>query len=62
MASNGLTAGQIADCLGISESTLYAKQGENKEFMVAIKSCILALSCFAYTEINSLASISSSNA
>ena len=25
MASNGLTVGQIADCLGISESTLYAK-------------------------------------
>ena len=26
MASNGLTVAQIADCLGISESTLYAKQ------------------------------------
>ncbi len=37
MASNGLTAAQIADCLGISESTLYAKQGEYKEFMDAIK-------------------------
>ena len=37
MASHGLTASQIADCLGISESTLYAKQGEYKEFMDAIK-------------------------
>ena len=37
MASNGLTAAQIAHCLGISESTLYAKQGEYKEFMDAIK-------------------------
>ena len=37
MASNGLTAGQIGDCLGVSESTLYAKQGEYKEFMDAIK-------------------------
>ena len=37
MASNGLTVTQIADCLGISESTLYAKQGEYKEFMDAIK-------------------------
>ena len=37
MASNGLTVAQIADCLGISESTLYAKQGEYKEFMEAIK-------------------------
>ena len=37
MASNGLTVAQIADCLGISESTLYAKQGEYKEFMDAIK-------------------------
>ena len=37
MASNGLTAAQTADCLGISESTLYAKQGEYKEFMGAIK-------------------------
>ena len=26
MASNGLTVSQIADCLGISESTLYGKQ------------------------------------
>ena len=37
MASNGLTVAQIADCLGISESTLYAKQGVYKEFMDAIK-------------------------
>ena len=37
MASNGLTVAQIADCLGISESTLYAKHGEYKEFMDAIK-------------------------
>ena len=37
MASNGLTVAQIADCLGISESTLYAKQGEYKEFMDTIK-------------------------
>ena len=37
MASNGLTVGQIADCLRVSESTLYAKQGEYKEFMDAIK-------------------------
>ena len=36
MASNGLTVAQIADCLGISESTLYAKQGEYKEFMNAL--------------------------
>jgi predicted transcriptional regulator len=26
MASNGLTVAQIADCLGISESTLYVRQ------------------------------------
>ena len=37
MASNGLTVAQIADCLGISESTVYAKQGEYKEFMDATK-------------------------
>ena len=37
MASNGLTVSQIADCLGISETTLYAKQGEHKEFTDAIK-------------------------
>ena len=37
MASNGLTVAQISDCLGISESTLYAKQADYKEFMEAIK-------------------------
>ena len=37
MASNGITVAQIADCLGISESTLYAKQGEYKEFLDTIK-------------------------
>ena len=37
MASNGLTVAQIADCLGISESALYAKQGDYAEFMDAIK-------------------------
>ena len=37
MTSNGLTVVQIADCLSISESTLYAKQDEYKEFMDATK-------------------------
>jgi len=37
MASRGLTVSQISDCLGISESTLYGKQNEFKEFMGAIK-------------------------
>lgn len=37
MASNGLTVAQIADCLGMSESTLYAKHSDYKEFMDAIK-------------------------
>ena len=37
MASRGLTVSQISDCLGISESTLYAKQSEYTEFMDAIK-------------------------
>jgi len=37
MASRGLTVSQIADCLGISESTLYGKQNEYIEFMEAIK-------------------------
>ncbi|MDP4745244.1 MAG: hypothetical protein NWS22_10435 [Porticoccaceae bacterium] len=37
MASNGLTVAQIAVCLGISESTLYGKQSEYKEFLDAIK-------------------------
>lgn len=56
MASNGLIVAQIADCLGISESTLYAKQGEYKEFMDAIKrgraeglnrSLFLGLTCYS---------------
>jgi hypothetical protein len=33
----GVTVYQIAVCLGISESTLYGKQGEYKEFLEAIK-------------------------
>jgi hypothetical protein len=37
MASNGLTVAQIADCLGMSESTLYGKQNEYTEFVGAIK-------------------------
>ena len=37
MASRGLTVGQIASCLGISETTLYKKQNEYAEFMDAIK-------------------------
>jgi len=37
MASRGLTVAQIADCLGVSESTLYNKQEEYLEFMDAIK-------------------------
>ena len=37
MASRGLTVSQIADCLGVSESTLYNKQEEYLEFMDAIK-------------------------
>ena len=37
MASNGLTVAQIADCLGVSESTLYGKQNEYKEFTDPIK-------------------------
>jgi predicted transcriptional regulator len=37
MASRGLTVSQISDCLGISESTLYGKQNEYKEFLDAIK-------------------------
>jgi transposase len=41
MASRGLTVAQIADCLGVSESTLYGKQNEYKEFMDAIKRDVL---------------------
>lgn len=37
MAYRGLTVSQIADCEAMSESTLYTKQGEYKEFMEAIK-------------------------
>lgn len=37
MAARGLTVSQIADCLGVSESTLYNKQGEYLEFMESIK-------------------------
>jgi len=37
MASNGLTVAQIAVCLGISESTIYAKQGDYAELLEAIK-------------------------
>ena len=37
MASNGLAVSQISDYLGISESTLYSKQNEYKEFMDAAK-------------------------
>ena len=37
MASNGLAVAQIADCSGISESTLYGKQGDYKELLEAIK-------------------------
>ena len=37
MASRGLTVAQIADCLGVSESTLYNKQEEYLEFMESIK-------------------------
>jgi len=37
MASRGLTVAQIADCLGVAESTLYKKQDEYVDFMDAIK-------------------------
>ena len=37
MSSKGLTVAQIADSLGISESTLYSKQSDYKEFLEAIK-------------------------
>jgi len=37
MASRGLTVAQIADCLGVSESTMYNKQEEYLEFMDSIK-------------------------
>ena len=37
MASNGLTVSQIADCLGISERTVYEKQNQYPQFLQAIK-------------------------
>jgi transposase-like protein len=37
MASNGLTVAQIADCLGISERTVYDKQNHYPQFLQAIK-------------------------
>jgi predicted DNA-binding transcriptional regulator AlpA len=37
MASHGLTISQIADCLGISERTVYDKQNEYPQFLQAIK-------------------------
>ena len=37
MASRGLTVAQIADCLGISERTVYDKQNEYPQFLQAIK-------------------------
>lgn len=37
LAANGLTQQQIADSLGISESTLYERKRENTDFAEAIK-------------------------
>ena len=37
LASQGLTVSQIALCLGISERTVYERQGEFPQFMQAIK-------------------------
>jgi len=37
MASHGLTISQIADCLGISERTVYDKQNEYPQFLQPIK-------------------------
>jgi len=37
MAARGLAVSQISDCIGISESTVYGKQSEYKEFMDVIK-------------------------
>ena len=37
MASRGLTVSQIADCLGVSDSTVYDRQNEYPEFLEAIK-------------------------
>ena len=46
MASRGLTVSQIADCLGISESTLYAKQGEYTEFVLVFSRDFSSLTSF----------------
>ena len=37
MASRGLTVKQIADCLGVSDATVYERQKEFPEFLEAIK-------------------------
>jgi predicted transcriptional regulator len=37
MASRGLTVAQIADCLGVSDATIYERQKEYPEFLEAIK-------------------------
>ena len=37
MASRGLTILQIADCLGVSHTTIYERQNEFPEFAEAIK-------------------------
>ena len=37
MASRGLTVAQIADCLGVSDATVYERQKEYPEFLEAIK-------------------------
>jgi predicted transcriptional regulator len=37
MASRGLTVKQIADCLGVSDATVYERQKEYPEFLEAIK-------------------------
>lgn len=37
MASRGLTVSQIADCLGVSETTVYERQSEYPEFLESIK-------------------------
>jgi DNA repair exonuclease SbcCD ATPase subunit len=37
MAARGLTVAQIADCLGISEATVYERQKEFPEFLESIK-------------------------
>jgi|TARA_R110000803_G_scaffold209335_1_gene278822 predicted transcriptional regulator len=37
MASKGLTVLQIADCLGVSDATVYERQKEYPEFLESIK-------------------------